>query len=488
MSERERIGIDGVDDILHGGLIPGRRYLLSGEPGTGKTLFSLHFLQNEGNSDDGNLFINLGEAEEDIRQDAANFGFDLNNVKFLDLSPSAEFFVEDETYDVFAGQDDESESLAKEIVQEVEDLEPSRVVIDPLTHFRYLAPDDRQFREQTLSFLQYMSEQDATLLFTSQDTDISPDDDLQFMSDGVFHLGYAAMGRTFEVTKFRGSDFQSGRHSLRITDSGISVYPDLVPAEHHTEFTAEQISTGVPEMDQMLHGGLERGTITIISGSTGVGKTTAGAQFMKEAAGRGDRSVIYMLEESTSTFMHRAKAVNIPIEDMLERGTLAIEEIEAQTISGGELGNRIKNEVEENDTKIVMIDSIGGYQLALRGAEEELTNQIHNLGKYLQNMGVTTILIAEVPNITGEFVPTKHEVSYLSDNILFIRYLEYEGELQKAIGVLKKRASDFERTLREFEITEYGLRVGDPIRGLRGILTGTPEWVDEPKAGKTDDE
>ena len=138
----------------------------------------------------------------------------------------------------------------------------------------------------------------------------------------------------------------------------------------------------------------------------------------------------------------------------------------------------VRDEVEDEGADIVMIDGISGYRLTLRGEDETMLQQMHALGRYLKNAGVTGIFVDETRNVTGEFRATMENVSYLADNILFLRHLEVGGELRKAIGVLKKRTSDFERTIREFAITEHGITVGEPMSGLRGILSGTPEVVE----------
>jgi circadian clock protein KaiC len=227
-------------------------------------------------------------------------------------------------------------------------------------------------------------------------------------------------------------------------------------------------------LDELLHGGLERGTITILSGPTGVGKTTIGMQFMKEAAGRGERSVIYTFEEWRELLLRRSESINIPVRNMTQRSTLDVVQIEPLRYTPDEFARMVREEAEKNNTSIVMIDSISGYSLAVRG--QNLVRHLHALSKYLQSMGVAVILINETADIIGEFKATDVGISYIADTIIFLRYLEIRGQLRRAIGVLKKRLSDFEKTLREFEITKYGLRVGRPLTDLRGILTGIPEW------------
>jgi circadian clock protein KaiC len=469
-------GIAGLDEVLGGGLVPRRSYLVGGDPGTGKTILGLHFLTAD---DDASLYVNLEEPAAEITRNAAAVGIDTEGITFLDLSPGAEVFTEEQEYDLFLPEEVEGPSLRAAIVEAVEEVGPTRMFIDPLSELQHLAPDTYQLRQQVSSLLRYLREAGVTLLFTSQATATVPDDDLQYLSDGTFDLTNTDAGRRLRVSKFRGSATQRGDHTVRITDNGMAVYPVLVPDRHATEFDIETVSAGIPEVNQLLGGGLDRGSVTIINGPSGVGKTTLGAQFMKEAAGRGERSVIYMFEEDIRTFTRRCTSVDIPVDRMVDRGTLAIEEVQPLTQSPAEFAAIVCEEVEERDARVVLIDGIDGYQLSLRSdAEDTLARELGALCRYLQSRGVTTLLIDSSETVTGEFRATRGGVSYIADNIVFLRYLEINGELRKAIGVLKKRTSDFERTLRGFAITEYGITVGDPLRSLRGILEGTPEYVD----------
>jgi circadian clock protein KaiC len=483
-NDRLSTGIAGLDDVLGGGLIPRRSYMVSGDPGTGKTILGLHFLTG---GDGAALYVNLEEPAADIEQNAAAVGIDTAAITFLDLSPGAEVFTEEQGYDLFVPDEVEGPSLRSAIVEAVEETEPTRMFIDPLSELQHLAPDSYQLRQQVSSLLRFLREQGVTLVFTSQATIDVPDDDLQYLSDGTFELTNAEAGRRLRVSKFRGSNTRSGDHTVRITDEGLAVYPVLVPDGHAVEFEYETVSAGIPEVNQLLGGGLDRGSVTIINGPSGVGKTTLGAQFMKEAAGRGERSVIYMFEESTRTFTTRCTNVDIPVDRMVDRGTLAIEEVQPLTQSPAEFAAMVREEVEERDARVVLIDGIDGYQLSLRSNEgDSLARELGALCRYLRSRGVTTLLVDSSEAITGEVRATRGGVSYIADNIVFLRYIEIHGELRKAIGVLKKRTTDFERSLRGFAITEYGVTVGDPLRSLRGILGGTPEVVDGKRGDSTD--
>ncbi len=471
-------GVSGVDEILEGGYLPESATLVRGPPGSGKSIFSLHYLAAGIDAGETGLYINLGEPETYIRDTARHFGFDIDSLAFLNLSASGDQFQGEETYTLFESGEVETPSLVENIRTEIQEINPDRVVVDPVTEFRYLAPDEHQFRSQILGLINLLKSEGATVLLTSQAAASMPDDDLQFLVDAVINMGKDSDRRTFHVSKFRGSSVRSGHHTLQITDEGMRVWPRLDPNRHEREHTPAKLSSGVPALDSLLSGGLMSGTITFLSGPTGVGKTTTGLQFMKEAAGRGQRSVLYSFEEDRTTLFERASAVNIPLAEMIDRGTLNVEVIGPEELTVDEFTHHVRDEVEDNDAEIVMVDGTSGFEQSLRGTSENPMQDLVRIGRYLRNMGVTGLVSNEVHNITGEFRATDQGMSYLADSIVVLRHVEYKGSLRKVIGVLKMRTSEYENQLRELEITEHGLRVGDSLPELRGILTGTPTWDD----------
>jgi len=234
------------------------------------------------------------------------------------------------------------------------------------------------------------------------------------------------------------------------------------------------LSSGIPQLDELLGGGIAEQTITMFSGPSGVGKTTLGLQFMKEAAGRGKRSILYSFEEETGTMLHRSSSINLPVREMVEQGTLQVQQFRPWSFDEGRFVDQVRRDVEDG-AQIAMIDSISSYEAC--GPSKRMRAQLHRLCKYLVEQGVTVLLVNEIRDITGTFRATEGNVSHLADNLVFLRYLEIEGELRKAIGILKKRAGNFEKSLREFRISTHGLRVGEPLVELRGVLTGNPEWT-----------
>lgn len=471
---RVSTGVVGLDEVLHGGLVGGRAYMVRGDAGTGKTILGYHFLTA---ADDDALYVALEESERDVTANAAGLGFDLSAVTILDLSPDPERFLGEE-YSVFEPDEVEHTDVVGRIADALEATDYDRVFVDPLSHLRHLSPSDYQFRQEVAAMMSYLKERGTTVLFTTQPTQQMPDDDLQFLADGAIELRRFERGRAISVAKFRGSDFQSGSHTLRISSDGIRVYPELLPEEHDREYTLETLSSGVDELDDLLGGGIERGTVTMITGPTGVGKTITATHFAQEAAARGEQAAIYLFEESRGSFFKRSEGVGIPVEGMTEEGTLAVEAVEPLALSTDEFAHLVRAEVEERGAGVVLIDGTAGYRLSLHADNEDLVRELHALCRYLRNMGVTVILTEEIAEITGQFFATSQHISYLADNILFLRYYEVRGEIHKAVGVLKKRLGDFEPALRELHITSDGLVLGEPLENLRGVLTGTPEWED----------
>ena len=473
-NQRLSLGVTGLDEILRGGLIPQRAYLVRGGPGTGKTTLGVHFLAAGAALGENTLLITLGEPAEQILENGKAIGLNLDKVTFLDLSPDSSFFTKVQSYDIFSPAEVEREPVTHQIVETVQELKPQRVFIDSMTQFRFLALDAFQFRKQVLSCMRFLLESQATLLFTSENSPEVPDNDLQFMCDGVINMKFYDEKRTINIAKFRGSDFRDGFHSLSLGNEGIKVFPKLLPRVHKKEFNPEPVSSGIPALDELLHGGIERGTVTFFRGPSGVGKTTIGLQFMKEAAGRGERSVVYSFEEEIEIILKRCDQINIPARNMIDQGSLSLVKIEPLQYSPDEFASNVRKEVEERNVQIVMLDSISGYSLSMQG--EDLVSNLHALCKYLANMGVTVILIDEAAEILEQSQVSDTNYTYLADNLILMRYmdrhLEDTIELRKTIAVMKKRLSDFEKTLREFKITKYGIQVSQPLTGLEGILSG----------------
>jgi circadian clock protein KaiC len=481
MKGRASTGIDGLDEVLGGGYLRRRAYLARGAPGVGKTLLGLHFLSAGVETDETGLFITLGTQEDQLKQDAASFGLHLEHpdFHFLDLSPRSEFFREKQVYDIFDAPEVEREEMVDAIVTAVEDIGPDRVVVDPITELRSLTPNRQQFREQVRSFLLYLKEQGATVVFISESGADTPDTDLQYISDGNVNLAFGPEFHQLEVTKFRGAMFERGPHFVSFTEDGLDVFSVVVPKTLRLDFEPVQYPSGVEKLDEMLYGGIERGTSTLVSGPTGVGKTTLASQFITGAVQQDAPTVVYLFEETETTFSYRLRNIGVPIDRYVEEGMVRIERVEPYEHAPEQFSRIVRQAAEEEGFEVVIIDGMEGYLASIHGETPVLVRRLHALISYLRNLGATPFITAEVHTITGEFQATEHKASYLADNIIYITYYEYEGRLERALGVLKKRATPCESALHDFDISEQGITIGDRLEGLRGVLWGAPGLAED---------
>lgn len=472
-------GLPGLDTILHGGLMPGRAYQVRGRPGTGKTIFSWYFLSqphrtSQPEDEERSLLITFDESEAQLRADAERFGFDTEPVHILDLSPTSDQFIDEgEPESRYSTAEPDLYSVAGEITSTIQEVQPTRIAVDSISHFRQFVTDSSNDRTQVLSLLRYLKEGDATVLLISELED-EADASLNHLSDGVIELQRGSFGRTIQLLKQRGHGFREGAQPVSLDGDGMRVHPQFAPSKQTNQQIGDMLSSGIPELDELLGGGIAEQTISMLSGPSGVGKTTLGLQFMKEAAGRGKPSVLYSFEEETSTMMHRATSVSIPVQEMVADGTLKVRQYRPWSFQEGQFINQVRQDTDQGG-QIVMIDSVSSYEDC--GDPERMRASLIRLTKHLVAKNVTVLLVNEIQDITGTFRVSEENLSHLADNLVFLRYLEMRGKLKKAIGVLKKRSGSFENSLREFSISEYGIRVGEPLTNLRGVLSGNPEWT-----------
>jgi circadian clock protein KaiC len=225
MSDRISTGIEGLDQILFGGLLRARTYLVRGGPGTGKTTTGLHFLAAGIVEQEKVLFISFVEPEHHVRADATRLGLAVENMTFLDLSPEGSTFSEVEAYDLFSPAEIERDPMTRKIAQQIEQNRPARVFVDCFGQMRYLASDGFHFSRLAQAFFRFVTESGATLVIAN-DAEVESDRFLRSASDGVILLESTTRGRAVRVIKFRGSDFHPGTHPMRLTSSGIQVLPN----------------------------------------------------------------------------------------------------------------------------------------------------------------------------------------------------------------------------------------------------------------------
>jgi circadian clock protein KaiC len=469
-------GVSGLDELLRGGFVRGRMYLVSGAPGTGKTALGLHFLEAGLRAEETVLYIHGEESASEILENAAQFGVDVAGAEFLDLGPDSEFFTEDPSYDLVDPSDVEEERYTRAIHEAIREIDPSRVVLDPITQLRYIETSDYHYRKRLLSFMRFLKERDVTVLATATTNAAdSSETQIRSLSDGVIQLIRGDDGRRIEVEKHRGVGQIDGDHGLEIRACGLEVFPRVRPEPNDCAFDPTPLSAGIEELDDLTGGGFERGTVTFVSGPPGVGKTTTGALYLTQAAADGSRAVIYLFEEREQTFVHRCRSLGMPVDDLRDAGTLSVEVIDPLSLSAEEFAHDVRHEVEREGAELVMIDGLRGYTSVIQGETETLKRELHALTRYLVHREVAVFVTDSIHRITGISSATSSDVSPIADNLMFLSYVESRGSLEKVVGVLKKRAGGFEHTLREFELTPHGVRIGEPMTAFSGVVHGLPQ-------------
>lgn len=473
-------GIEELDQVLRGGFGSGRMYLVYGEPGVGKTLLGMHFLEAGLERDETVLFVHGEESREELLVNGAELGIDLDGACFLDLGPESEYFVEQRSYDLVDPSDVERDQYATDIHGTVDEVDPDRIVVDPITQLRHVEPDGYRFRQRILSFMRFLKQRGSTVLGTATPApEKEYDTEIRSLSDGIVELSRGTDGRRIDVVKHRTFGQRDGDHGMEIRDRGIEIFPALTPGNHERTAGHDRVRSGVDGFDALVGGGFDSGTVTFISGPTGVGKTTLGTTFLAQAAADDMSAVSYLFEEDVETYTNRSESVGIPVTELRERDRLAVEPVEPLARSAEEFAHVVKTRVERDDVDVVMIDGIDGYTTSIQGDGRSLVRKLHALTRYLTDMGVTVLITDEITDVTGISSATSVDASYVADNIVFLSYVEVNSTLRKVVGVLKKRTGDFEHSLRRFEITSDGIHIGDPLTGVRGILEGTPRAESE---------
>jgi len=478
-TQRAATGIGGMDDVLQGGFIRNRLYLIEGMPGSGKTTLALEFLMEGVRRGEAVLYVTLSETIEEVRAVGDSHGWDLSGVHMRELGPPEGLLDAEQQYTVFHPSEIELSETTQKIISDVEKLGPTRIVFDSLSELRMLAGNPLRYRRQILALKQYFIGRGCTVLMLDDLTSGEHDINVQSICHGALMLEhtlptFGVQRRRLSVTKYRGSAFRGGYHDYVIRRGGLQVFPRLVAAEHRRESPRDRLGSGLKELDRLLGGGIERGTSTLVSGAAGTGKSTLAALFCASAVQRGDTATMFIFDESANTLFSRMAGLGIDLRKYAADGKLTVTEVDPAQLTPGEFGYLVREAVEKRNASIVVIDSLNGYLNSMPD-EKFLIVQLHEILTYLGQQGVASILISAHHGMVSSQMSSPVDASYLADAAVLMRYFESEGEVRQAISVIKKRGGDHERTIREFRMQDGKISVGEPLREYRGILTGVPE-------------
>jgi circadian clock protein KaiC len=478
-------GIGGLDNILQGGLTAGHVYLVEGDPGTGKTTMGIQFLLAGIAGDEPTLYITLAESQEELKAVAHSHGFDISKVEIFEVKPPELEQSTSDQYTVFHPSEVELVDVMQNILRKLEQTKAGRIVFDSMSEIRMLARDPLRYRRQILSLKQFFVGRKCTVLLLDDRTGDRTDRQLQSICHGAIRLEtagreYGPPRRQIQVLKVRATRFREGQHDYKIEKGGLQVYPRLISAEHEpvsSEWTA--LPSGLAELDKLFGGGISRGSTSLFMGPAGSGKSTLATKYLSAAAERGERGLMFTSDETVDSVLIRCSSLGIPLEPHRNSKLIQLQKLNPAELSPGEFIAQIREDVEERDCRIVIIDSLNGLLNAMQ--EGAMLVQLHELFTYLNHRGVSTFMIMAQSGIVGTDMGSPIDVSYLADNVLLFRYFEWRGAVRQAVSVVKRRSGPHERSIRELRMVPNQIEIGGPLQDFEGILTGVPKFLGDAK-------
>src|ERR1044072_2599749 len=471
-------GVPGLNDVLGGGMPALSFNVIAGGPGSGKTTLTMQILFANATPARPGLFVtSLGEtALKMLRYQQLFDFFDPDrvgsDVHFVNLSEEA-----------LSGKMDR---VLTRIIEEVDRLHPAVVVVDS---FRSLihAQEAEVPTGQLEHFVQRLALALTSWQITSSLIGEYPPHELKSpvftVADGILWLSQEvnqnSVVRRLQVVKARGMPTMPGMHTMRISGSGVQVFPRTPqrPDVVHPRGKG-RLSTGIPGLDEMMGGGIPVGDSLVLAGPTGTGKTTFAMRFVTAGLRASEAAVMAIFEEHPGAYLERAKSVEVDLLEAIGEDKLRIIYLRPLDLSVDETLEEIRSAVQRIGAKRVVIDSISGFEMALAPAfREDFRESLYRLIGTLTGLGVTMFSTVEAVQREGRpgLLLTGHQVSFLTDDILSLRYVEIEGELRRALVVVKMRGSNHTREFRTYEITATGVELRESLRDYDDIITGMPK-------------
>ena len=471
-------GVPGFDTVVGGALPEYSFNLIAGGPGTGKTTLAHQIAFATGSPERRALYFTvLGEPP----------------LKMLRYQQQFSFFDGDKIPDVvrFINLDEEAlqsglDAVLEAISREVDSFRPSIVVIDSI---RTLILSPQPLDPRAHGFTQRLavtltSAQVTTFLIGEYSEGEMATSPLAVVCDGIIWLSQAiernSVVRKLQVIKVRGQSPMAGLQTFRISENGVEVFPRMpVPIlGTSTKPPMTRTTSGITELDAMLHGGFLVGDSILVAGPAGTGKTLLSTHFIAAGVARGETGVIAVFEEQPERYLARARSTGLDLGEMVDKGRVRILYLRPVDLSVDETLHSILSLVKETQAERVVIDSLSGFELAVAPSfREDFRESLYRTIATLTATGITVMMTVEVLQSFTDLRFSPHEISFLADNLIIQRYVEMEGQLRRVLAVLKMRGSAHDAHLRLYEITNHGLRIGGFLEQYRGILTGIPGKV-----------
>lgn len=479
--QKATTGIAGLDDILLGGVPAGRTTLISGGPGTGKTVVALQFLLEGIRLGEPGIFLTMEERAEGIRENAASLGWDLARYE-----EQGALFLFDAWLDpqaVLSGSFDLSALLAI-IGGAAEAMGAKRIVIDALDMLMRVFDDPREARNQIYALHEWLANRQLTVILTAKAAAtgeiIHPYDFLDFMADCVIFLDNRVTDqlstRRLRVIKFRGSNFSRSENPYIITDKGIRFIPMTGLELGHAPL-GPHVSSGQADFDKVLGGGFRQASCALISGTTGTGKTTLASTFARAACARGERVLYLDFEESQDALVSGMLSVGIDLRPAIAAGCLKVLATMPEAMGAEEHLIRTIDIMNQFRPQHLVLDAVSSIERM--GSELAAFDFLVRLLNIAKERAVTILLINQTAGFMDEHQISGIGISSLVDAVIFLRYVESGGEVNRNLLVLKARGSRHSNQYREYRITDDGVRIAELFGGEGGTLTGAARQEQE---------
>jgi len=469
-------GIQGFDEITAGGLPSGRPTLVSGGAGSGKTLFGLEFLVRGATQfHEPGVFMSFEETVPDLTKNAASLGFDLSRLVaekklFLDhVHISRSEIAETGEYDL--------DGLFIRIADAVQRVGARRIVLDTIETLFGALPNPAILRAEIRRLFSWLKDKGLTTIVTAErdrPEKLTRHGIEEFVSDCVIVLDHRTREeistRRLRVVKYRGSTHGTNEYPFLIDEHGISVLPISSLGLDHPAPTA-RISTGITRLDGMMGGkGFFRGSSILMSGTSGTGKTSVAAHFVDAACRRGERCLYFAFEESPRQVVRNMRSIGIDLEPWLSKGLLQFHAARPTYAGIEEVLLVTHKHIARFSPHIVVVDPI--TNLLTVSTLNEVRSMLTRLIDFLKTKEITA-LFASLTAAGGFLEANEADISSLMDTWLLLKAIEVGGERNRALYVLKSRGMDHSNQIREFVLTDHGLRLLDVYLGPDGVLTGS---------------
>jgi circadian clock protein KaiC len=479
--ERLTTGSEALDQILGGGLPVRSVNVIAGEPGTGKTLFSLQMLFALARQGKKSLyFTTLSEPSLKLIQYMQQFSF-------FDEKLLEHMIVFADLGSVMRGEG--AEATLNEITTRVERDGPAVIVIDSFKAVRAILGDPTALRTFVYDLAVHTAGWGAASLLVGEYTSEDVATHAEFATaDGIIRFASTRHEltalREVEVLKLRGANYVTGGHFYEIGSDGLTFYPRVrgpegLTAEAAVGASSERAASGVAGLDAMLGGGLPRAGTTIVQGGTGTGKTLLGLQFLLEGARHGEAGIHFMLEETPAQLRQFAHSLGWDLREFEARGLLTLSYVSPVELSTDRFLHRARQEVAKVGARRAVLDSLTSMALGVP-SERRFKELVYAVGKHFHRSGVTLNMNMEVADLLGTAQLSGHGISFAADNVIQLKFVEIAGHLERGLSVLKARGVRHATDVRRVRVAQGGVEVGAAFEGLRGVLTGLPLPLEAP--------